>query len=153
MKWKLAELALVAEIIAAAGVILSLIFVGIQVNDGSDERRAATIQAASDAESYMLVTLIANSATWDKVVVGAPLDSGAEARKGILLFNLMMTENENRYRQFKSGYLDAQSWDTRLENLRSIVKLPMFKDWRASFGGKGHTAEFLQLVDELSEDS
>jgi hypothetical protein len=153
MKWKLTELALIAEIVAAVGVIFSLIFVGFQINDGSNETRAATIQAASDAESFMLVTLIEHSGTWDKVVIGAPLDSGEETRKGILLFNLMMTENENRYRQFKSGYLDTQSWDSRLENLRSIVKMPMFKKWRASLGGKGHTAEFLHLVDELSEES
>ena len=151
IKLKLNELALIAEIVAAVGVIFSLIFVGFQISDGSNETRAATIQAASDAESYMNVTLIAYSGTWDKVVVGAPLDSGEETRRGIILFNLMMTENENRYRQYRSGYLDSQSWDSRLENLRSIVKMPIFKEWRASFGGRGHTAEFLRLVDELSE--
>lgn len=75
MKWKLNKLALIAEIVAAGGVIFSLIFVGFQINDGSNETRAATIQAASDAESYMNVTLIAHSGTWDKVVIGAPLDS------------------------------------------------------------------------------
>ena len=53
MKWKLNELASIAEIVAAVGVILSLIFVGFQISDGSNETRAATIQAASDAESYM----------------------------------------------------------------------------------------------------
>ena len=151
MKWKPNELALIAEIVAAVGVILSLIFVGFQINDSSNETRAATIQAASDAESYMNVSLITHAGTWDKVVIGAPLDRGEEHRRAILLFNLMMTENENRYRQFRSGYLDSQSWDSRLDNLRTIVKMPMFKEWRASYGGKGHTAEFLRLVDELYE--
>ena len=153
MKWRLTEFALIAEIVAAVGVIFSLIFVGFQISDGSNETRAATIQAASDAESYMNVTLIAHSGTWDKVVIGAPLDSGEETRRGVLLFNLMMTENENRYRQYRSGYLDSQSWDSRLENLRSIVRLPVFNEWRASFGGRGHTAEFLSLVDKLYEES
>jgi hypothetical protein len=64
----------------------------------------------------------------------------------------MMTENENRYRQFKSGYLDSQSWDSRLSNLAVIVKMPMFKKWRASLGGKGHTAEFLNVIDKLAEE-
>jgi len=97
MNWKLDGLALVAEIVAAVGVILSLIFVGFQINDGSNETRAATIQAASDAESYMNVTLITHAATWDKVVIGAPLESGEENRRAILLFNLMMTENSKCY--------------------------------------------------------
>jgi hypothetical protein len=149
MKLKLSDFASIAEIVAAIGVIISLIFVGMQVNESSNETRAATIQAAADAESFMLVTLITHASTWDKVVVGAPLETGEENRRAILLFNLMMTENENRYRQFQSGYLDSQSWESRLSNLRSIVKLPIFESWRFSYGGKGHSTEFLTLIDEL----
>ena len=153
VKWKLSEFASIAEIIAALGVIISLAFVGLQLNDGNNETRAATIQAASESESYMLVTLIEHAGTWDKIIDGVPLASGEETRRGILLFNLMMMENENRYRQFNSGYLDSQSWDSRVLNLRAIVQLPMFKKWRVSFGGKGHTEEFLYIIDKLAEET
>ena len=44
MKWKLAEIASFAEIIAAIGVIISLIFVGIADTEmATSKRRAATI--------------------------------------------------------------------------------------------------------------
>ena len=153
VKWKLSEFASIAEITAALGVIISLAFVGLQINDGNNETRAATIQAASESESYMLVTLIEHAGTWDKIIEGVPLDSGEETRRGVLLFNLMMTENENRYYQSKSGYLDSQSWDSRLVNLRSIAHLPMFRKWRESFGGKGHAAEFLNIMDKFAEEA
>ena len=99
MKWKLSEWASIAEIIAAIGVILSLIFVGVQVSEGNLETRAATLQAASDAEAFMLATFLEHTDTWDKVVTGQPLDDGAELRGGILLYNLLLVDTENRYHQ------------------------------------------------------
>ena len=90
MKMKLTDLAFIAEIIAAIGVIFSLIFVGLQINEGNQETRAATIQAASDAEAFMIATIVNHSETWNKVVTGAPLESGAETRKGINLYNFLM---------------------------------------------------------------
>ena len=153
MNLKLTDWASIAEIIAAIGVIFSLIFVGLQINEGNQETRAATIQAASDAEAFMIATIVNHSETWDKVVTGAPLESGAETRKGINLYNFLMVESENRYHQFHSGYLDAPSWVGGQSTLQPIVKLPIFKLWRESFGARGHSAEFLELLDSLAEEA
>jgi hypothetical protein len=153
MKLKLSDWASIAEIIAAIGVVFSLIFVGLQINEGNQETRAATIQATHDAEAFMVATLVNHSDTWDKVVTGAPLESGAEMRKGINLYNFLMVDTENRFHQFHSGFLDAPSWEGRLFTLQPIVKLPMFKIWRESFGAKGHSAEFLELLDNLAEEA
>ncbi len=153
MKLKLTDWASIAEIIAAIGVIFSLIFVGLQINEGNQETRAATIQAASDAEAFMIATMVNHSETWNKIVTGAPLESGAETRKGINLYNFLMVDTENRYHQFHSGFLDAASWEGRLSILQPIVRLPIFKIWRESFGAKGHSAEFLELLDSLAEEA
>ena len=152
MKLKLTDWASIAEIIAAIGVIFSLIFVGLQINEGNQETRAATIQAASDAEAFMIATIVNHSETWDKVVTGARLESGAETRKGINLYNILMVESENRYHQFQSGYLDAP-WEGRRSTLQPLVRLPIFKLWRESFGARGHSAEFLELLDSLAEEA
>ncbi len=101
----------------------------------------------------MIATMVNHSETWNKVVTGAPLESGAETRKGINLYNFLMVDTENRYYQFHSGFLDAPSWEGRLSTLQPIVKLPIFKIWRESFGAKGHTTEFLELHDTLSEEA
>ncbi len=153
MKMKLTDWASIAEIIAAIGVIFSLIFVGLQINEGNQETRAATIQAASDAEAFMIATIVNHSETWNKVVTGALLESGAETRKGINLYNFLMVDTENRYHQFHSGFLDAASWEGRLSILQPIVRLPIFKIWGESFGAKGHSAEFLELLDSLAEEA
>ena len=67
MDWKLSDLASAAEIVAAVGVIVSLIFVGFQVRDGNQETRAATIQAALDSELFFIATITDHAETWDKV--------------------------------------------------------------------------------------
>ena len=152
MKWKLSDWASIAEIIAAIGVIFSLIFVGIQVSEGNLETRAATLQAATDAEASMVTTFIEHKETWDKVVTGQPLDDGAELRGGILLFNLLMIDTESRYHQFQSGLLDERLWQGHRNNLRPVVKLPLFKIWRESLGATGHSAEFLALLDSFAND-
>ena len=153
MTWKLSNVASIAEIIAAIGVIFSLIFVGLQINEGNQETRAATTQAAADAEAFMIATMVNHSDTWDKVVTGAPLESGAETRKAIILYNLLMVESENRYHQFHSGFLATPTWEGRLLILQPTVKLPIFKIWRESYGGRGHSAEFLELLDSLAMEA
>lgn len=152
MKWKLSDWASIAEIVAAIGVIFSLIFVGIQVSEGNLEMRAATIQAATDAEASMVTTFIEHKETWDKVMTGQPLDEGAELRGGILLFNLLMIDTESRYHQFQSGLLDERLWQGHRNNLRPVVKLPLFKIWRESLGAAGLSPAFFALLDSFANE-
>jgi hypothetical protein len=153
MKWKLSDWASIAEIIAAIGVIFSLIFVGLQINEGNLETRAATNQAVADAEAFMIATFANHSDTWSKVIAGAPLETGAESRKGTILYNLLMVHTENRYLQFQSGFLDARSWEGQRSNLQPLVRLPIYETWRQSFGAKGHSVEFLEILDILAEET
>jgi len=148
----LAKWASVAEIAAAVGVIFSLIFVGVQINEGNKESRAATQQAISDSNAFMLRAFVDHAETWNKVVTGLPLEEGVETRTAILLFNLLMTENQNHFHQFVAGYLDEGVWDNRLRNLRPLTKLPIYELWRASYGATGLTDEFLEILDRTSRE-
>jgi hypothetical protein len=150
MKSNLAELASIAEIVASIGVILSLIFVGVQLNEGNRETRAATNQLVIKSEMDMVAVFIENSEIWDKVVTGVPLAAGEETRKGINLFQLAMLETANRHKQYASGYLELTSWENTLETLPAITKLPIYEQWRQSYGGQGQDSEFLELLDSLT---
>jgi hypothetical protein len=100
----------------------------------------------------MITTFIGNKYIWEKVLTGAPLEEGAELRGGILLFNLLMVNTDNRYYQFRSGFLDSSSWDGYKSTLPPFVKLPIFKIWRETPGAHSHTVEFLALLDGLAMD-
>jgi hypothetical protein len=141
---KLTDVAAIAEIVASIGVILSLIFVGLELSEGNRETSAATAQAASDQTMFLQAEILRYSDTWQKVLDGAPLEDGEENRRGIVLFDMVMTENENRFQQFDMGYLE----DLR-GNLETFVALPIYDQWKASPGANSKSPEFLELLDGM----
>jgi hypothetical protein len=144
MKSKLSDLASLAEIVAAVGVILSLLFVGFQISDGNREIRAATIQATLDSEIAVQAEMLRYADTWEKVASGAPLSDRTETREAILLFNMLMTMNENLYLQFESGYIESARG-----GLETVVAFPFYEIWRNSAGATSRSPSFLELTDDL----
>ena len=149
MTWTLQELASIAEILGLIAIVPSLIFVGVQLGRGNREARAAAFQAAMKSEIDVSAILAEHAGTWDKVIKGAPLASGEELRKGMILFNVLMSDSEGRYHQFKAGYLHVQSWEARHSALAPMVILPIFEIWGSSPGGLSHSADFLKLLDGM----
>ena len=139
----------IAEIVGVIIVIVTLVFLTLQIRQNTKALRSTTIQSVMQSEMGFLSIVIDNAGTWEKVVTAAPLSSGEETRKAILVFNAFMIDTESRYHQYKSGYLEAQPWEARLGTLPDVVILPTFKLWRKSLGGLSHSAEFLELLDSL----
>lgn len=77
--------AYVFEILASLAVVVSLIFVGIQLSRANREARNATLQAAMFREMDNSFQFSQYAATWDKVLKGQPLSDGEELRRGIAL--------------------------------------------------------------------
>lgn len=150
---KLSEYALVAEIVAAVCVVISLIFVGIQLSEANEEARAATVQASTDSELRVLELLINHAGTWDKVIAGNDFSDDAEKRRALLMYNALMLESENRFHQYTSGYMDADVWRSRFATLRPLTQLSIYQDWRQSLGGQTHGPDFLEMLDSLKEES
>ena len=151
MNWD--AISAVSEVMAAIGVIISLVFVGLQIKKSNTEARAATSQATTDTELEMVATFAAHVEVWNKVNSGVPLEDEVENRLGIILFNMLMIDYENRLHQYQAGYYDERSWHTRLDILSTLVTLPIFIPWRRSFGGRSRGAQFLDLVDEVARKS
>lgn len=143
------QLANIADIVGATLVVVTLIFLALQIRQNTKAVRATTIQSAMQSEMEFAAILIQDAATWEKVLTSAPLAKGEETRKGIMLLNIFMIDTESRFHQFNAGYLDAQAWNGRFGTLTDVVRLPIFKLWRYSLGGLSHSADFLALLDRL----
>ena len=78
--WTLSEFAAVAEILGLVAIVPSLIFVGVQLQRGNCEARAASIQATMDADREISMAYADHAGTWDKIITGAPLAEGEELR-------------------------------------------------------------------------
>ena len=144
MKIKLSEWASVAEILGAVAIVISLFFVGFQISDGNNETRAATTQAALDAEMAFQAELLRYADVWEKSVLGGDLTDEVERRRAIALYNMAMTSEDNRYQMGSSGYLEYSDGA-----LRQLVTIPFYEIWRVSIGASGRSPEFLTFIDDL----
>ncbi len=97
----------------------------------------------------MAAVMVEYASVWDKVLTGQALAAGEEARRGIVLFNMLMTDSEGRFLHFNTGYLDARSWEGRRSILLSMANLPIYEAWRTSGGARSHSVEFLEMLDNL----
>jgi hypothetical protein len=145
MNRKLSDWSSIAEIVAAIGVILSLLFVGLQVRDGNRETVAATMQAALDSEMHFQSTVALHAGTWYKVRSGQELQVGEEVTRGIALYNMLLTVIENRFHQFNSGYLDRPV----SELVATVADWPIYDAWRLTGGATSRSPEFQKLIDEV----
>ncbi len=144
MSIRLAEWASLAEILGAVAVVVSLFFVGSQISEGNDETRAATTQAALDAEMVFQAALVRHADVWENVVMGGDTSDKVATRRSIALYNMVMTLNDNRFQMMNSGYLEVS-----VEGLRRTVMLPFYDIWRASPGAAGRSRAFLEYVDDM----
>ena len=142
MRLKLSEWANVAEVLSAVAIVISLIFVGVQIADGNRETRAATAQSALNAEMVFQAEILRYADTWLKVVSGQPFSDDVEERRGIILYNMMMTQNENQYVQMKSGFIEFS-----LDSLADGVLWPIYEVWTGTGGYKSRSLEFRQFLD------
>jgi hypothetical protein len=142
MKLKLSEWANIAEVLGAVAIVVSLIFVGVQISDGNRETRAATAQSALNAEMSFQAEILRYADTWLKVVSGQPFSDDVEERRGIILYNMMMTQNENSYVQMKSGFLEVSS-----DALAEGVLWPIYEIWTQSGGYRARSLKFREFLD------
>jgi hypothetical protein len=146
----LEQYAFVFEILGSVAVVISLVFVGIQLARANRESRSATTQAAMFREMDNSFRFAEFADTWDKIVTAQPLQEGAELRTAIALFNAFMTDCEYRYREFKAGHLDAITWEARNSTLPALIQLPIFPVWRAAFSGRNHASDFLAHLEDMA---
>ena len=145
--------AAIGEIVGAIAVVITLLYLAMQIRDSNRKTSAVAVQAALNNEMAMIAVLIENAGTWDKVISGIPLDAGEEMRKGSLLYNLLMTETESRFHQYEAGYLSVEAWEQRLPAIRLTVKNPIHERWRATPGANAHSASFLKLLDKIADEA
>ena len=130
MKRSLADWASIAEILGAIAVVVSLLFVGLQVRANTRASQAATYQEQLGLEIGVLSTAAANpglarlySDTFDKGdFEGFNEEESAQAQwLWVATFRLW----EGFYLQHLSGAMSPEGWAAREPVVRAISQLPI----------------------------
>jgi hypothetical protein len=101
------DLAHIADIVAAIGVIGSMIFVGVQVRQSTRSIRSATLQQQADLwkKYYEFVSDPKVATTLAKGSAGRDLEK-AEFGQFFVLFRVILVQLENLHYQFQEGLID-----------------------------------------------
>lgn len=114
-RFGLTEFAQISEIVGAVAVVVSLIYVGIQLSANTNAVRAASIQSITNWTQQGLLTIIDDSELAEIRRVGDS-DFGslneADANRYIVWNRVMWIGMQNIFLQRNLGVADDQIWDT-----------------------------------------
>lgn len=120
----LEEYALIAEIISGIAIIISLIFVGIQIKRNTKATQATTFQAIADLDINLLLNF-GISPELAKLITTFRDDpdslSGEEQNHGFYLFGAEVRHVENLFLQYENKMLSEKHWHSRKALVDGIV--------------------------------
>lgn len=133
----------VSQIVAVLAILSSLIFVAIQVRQGTDQIRMNTqalkASASFDAmHSYATLNEFAANLSGDVLTVllksydrtNSWADfSDLEQIRLTLLFRTTFQKLEGQYYLVRFGTLGAELWEGRRDWAASLIQLPFYREW------------------------
>ncbi len=151
MKRNLSEFAQVAEIISAFAIVLSLIFVGFQLNDNAKATRSATANATIASMSSWY-TANGQSEQASALFLSAIENPGAQSREQwyqfVLNFHAMMLNFQNSFYLVEEGTLDHEIRDSLTAVISGVKDQPGFHRYWAQRRDI-FFPEFQSYVDEI----
>jgi hypothetical protein len=130
VKYKLSEVAHIAEIVGAVAIVLSLIFVGIQLQKNTSATRSASAIAATNSMSQWYSNLGSNEQNSNlfRNFMADPSSISEEQRFQVIMnFHAAMLIIQNNFYLANEGTLDAEM---EVSISESIVVLKDYPGWK-----------------------
>ncbi|NIU11173.1 MAG: hypothetical protein GWN81_20525 [Phycisphaerae bacterium] len=132
---KLAEFAQIAEIVAAAAVVVSLIYVGKEVQSNTSAVRGAAMQAIATTDADALMAVASDSDLSEIVRLGQQDPSQltpADAFRYGLFMRQFWLNFQNIYQQSELGLVDSSVWQSYVSVICGMWSRPGVQDtWSA----------------------
>jgi hypothetical protein len=141
----------IGEVVGAVGVIVSLLYLALQIRQNSNVVRSATRQAISTTQVELGFRIAESSdlrASMAKLWgLGDPPTAAQDTEiRNLFLYRAFWRAYENQYHQFREGTFDADMWSGYREALRGMFfwgdSRQVWEQNRASF-----SSEFAMFVD------
>jgi len=151
MKSKLSDLASVAEIIGALAVVISLIYVGVQVNDSASAVRAASANDANVAVQSWYLQVGSDQQT-SELFYGALISeealSNQEEFQFLMIFHGVFLAFQNSYLLAEEGTIDVELREALTRAILGVKDTPGMRRYWRQRKSYLHSA-FANYVDQL----
>ncbi|MRH99647.1 hypothetical protein GH721_03785 [Kriegella sp. EG-1] len=129
MKEILEEYALIAEIISAIAVVISLVFVGLQIKANTKATQASTFHEIAALDINILLSLGATKET-SRIISTFRANPDAlsedEHNHGFHLFAAEIRHVENLFLQNENKMLSKKNWESRKSLVNGMILSPGF---------------------------
>ena len=150
MNWE--AIGAIGEMIAAGGVIFSLVYLAVQIKHQGKESRLAAVNVLAAQWADLLTTFGESTdscAIWLRGLQSFDdLDSAEKVRFGSFLGRLLRN-SEGLYLHYLDGVLDPRVWRGTERTLADMVAYPGAQAWWAT-RRHWHTDEFVELVEKYT---
>jgi hypothetical protein len=153
MKFKLSDFASIAEIIGAFAVVISLIYVGVQVNDSAGAVRSAAANDANVALQNWYLQIGSDRQTSElfyEALTSEEALSNQEEFQFLMMFHGVFLAFQNSYLLAEEGTIDAELREAITAAVLGVKDTPgMRRYWRQR---KSYLhSDFANYVDQLFE--
>ena len=151
MKLKLSELASIAEIIGAFAVVISLIYVGVQVNYSAGAVRSASANDANVAVQNWYLQIGSDQQTSElfyNALTSEEALSNQEEFQFLMMFHGVFLAFQNSYLLAEEGTIDVELRDALTVAILRVKDLPGMKRYWRQRKSYLHS-EFADYVDQL----
>ncbi len=141
----------VAEILSSVAILITLVYLVVEIQQNAEATRADTRQAMLDSDQQYLELFIDSP---ELILLFIKPDLSDEER--IRLSHVLLTHvrmRESNWVQYENGTLDSVTWRAYQGSLIAQLSAPRSRAWWQNFGVERiFDSEFISLVNELLAD-
>ncbi len=122
----------IAEIVSSVAVVVSLIYVGLQVRQNTRALRASTYSAVV-GNSIAILNSMSETPEFTEFFVRVQSDPDAATPAELMRFHMSLLSGfrhwDNLYYQFRNGMLDRAMWESYDRTMTTWLDSAAWRDW------------------------
>ncbi len=146
----------ISELVGALAVVMTLIYLAVQVRQSTNATQAISIQTASSLDQEFLLALGTDQETaalWASYLAAPEALTEEQRLQSSYLTASFVRRLENVYIQHRLGALSADGWESRRSMFNGIARSAGYADYLNSPPGAFVNPDFRNYMAELSRDA
>lgn len=152
MKISRSALADLTEIVSSVAILVTLVYLTIEINQNTSAMNAQTRQAVLDAAQFELQMTVERPQILRNITGSHSLTEEEQIQIDSLL-TLTLRAREFSWLQFQDGTIDELQWNTEYAVLKSLLDSDRSRLWWNNLGRYVFGGEFVEFVDQTLEEN
>lgn len=149
MNWE--AVAAIGELVGGCGVIITLVYLAIQIRQNTRAVRGATLNAVTQHMQYENRWSAEIGSSFRKALHAPDEMTEDDAWQMGEWLTAAFVARQNEYSQYQQGLLSARDWHRSEKIIAIIVGIKWTQRWWATYGREPFTDEFVAVVDRIIE--